>query len=72
MKTGWSTWREGWRLWRASTGQYCAQNLKGTIVYGETLEELNENLREVIAMLLDDGEPVLDGEYVGTQVIVVA
>ncbi len=43
---------------------------------GETLEELNvelnENLREVIAMLLDDGEPVLDGEYVGTQVIVVA
>lgn len=39
---------------------------------GETLEELNENLREVIAMLLDDGEPVLDGEYVGTQVVVVA
>ena len=39
---------------------------------GENLKELNENLREVIAMLLDDGEPVLDGEYVGTQVIVVA
>ena len=39
---------------------------------GETIEELNENLREVIAMLLEDGEPVLDGEYVGTQVVVVA
>ena len=39
---------------------------------GETLEELNEKLREVIAMLLDDGEPVLDGEHVGTQVVVVA
>ena len=39
---------------------------------GDTLEELNENLAEVIAMLLDDGEPVLDGEYVGTQIVVVA
>ncbi len=39
---------------------------------GDTLEELNENLKEVIAMLLDDGKPVLDGEYVGTQVVVVA
>ena len=39
---------------------------------GDTLDELNENLKEVIAMLLDDGEPVLDGEYVGTQVVVVA
>jgi predicted RNase H-like HicB family nuclease len=29
---------------------------------GETLEELNENLKEVIAMLLDDGEPTLEGE----------
>ncbi|MCY4508302.1 MAG: type II toxin-antitoxin system HicB family antitoxin [Acidobacteria bacterium] len=38
---------------------------------GETLEELNENLREVIAELLDDGEPVLDNE-VGTQIVVVA
>ena len=39
---------------------------------GDTLEELNENLKEVIAMLLDDGEPVLDAEYVGTQTVVVA
>ena len=39
---------------------------------GETLEELNKNLSEVIAMLLDDGEPMLDSEYVGTQIVVVA
>lgn len=38
---------------------------------GETLEELNENLKEVIAMLLDDGEPALEGEYIGTQTVVV-
>ena len=39
---------------------------------GATLEELNGNLREVIAMLLEDGEPVMAGEYVGTQAVVVA
>ena len=39
---------------------------------GETLEELNANLREVIELLLEDGEPVLDGEFVGTQTVMVA
>ena len=39
---------------------------------GETLEELNDNLREVVALLLDEGEPVMEGEYVGTQTVVVA
>lgn len=38
---------------------------------GETLEELNDNLKEVIAMLLDDGEPSLEAEYIGTQTVVV-
>ncbi len=37
----------------------------------EGLGELNENLREVIAMLLDDGEPTMEAEFVGTQTIVV-
>ncbi len=37
----------------------------------ETLEELNKNLKEVIEMLLEDGEPELEGEFVGTQNIVV-
>ncbi len=38
----------------------------------ETLDELNENLREVIAMLLEDGEPKLEAEFVGIQTVLVA
>ncbi len=38
---------------------------------GETLDELNENLREVIGMLLEDGEPVLEAEFIGTQSIAI-
>ena len=37
---------------------------------GETIEELNHNLQEVIAMLLEDGEPKLEAEFVGTQNVV--
>jgi predicted RNase H-like HicB family nuclease len=39
---------------------------------GETLDELNEDLKEVIAMLLEDGEPTLETEFVGTQKVVVS
>ena len=38
---------------------------------GETLDELNANLKEVIEMLLEDGEPELEAEYIGTQTVVV-
>jgi len=38
---------------------------------GETLDELNRNLREVIEMLLEEGEPRLQAEFVGTQQVVV-
>ena len=38
---------------------------------GATLEELNLNLKEVIAMLLEDGEPRLEAEFVGTQAVTV-
>ena len=34
---------------------------------GATLDELSANLREVIAMLIEDGEPKLDAEFIGTQ-----
>lgn len=37
-----------------------------------SLDELQANLREVVAMLLEDGEPKLEGEFVGTQTIGVA
>jgi predicted RNase H-like HicB family nuclease len=33
---------------------------------GETLDELQQNLAEVIGMLLEDGEPQLESEFVGT------
>jgi predicted RNase H-like HicB family nuclease len=39
---------------------------------GKSLDELNRNLREVIEMLLEDGEPDLEGEFVGIQNVVVA
>jgi predicted RNase H-like HicB family nuclease len=39
---------------------------------GETLDELHANLQEVLAMLLEDGEPQLEAEFVGTQTVRVA
>ena len=39
----------------------------GAHTQAETLDELNANLREVIAMLLEDGEPRLESEFVGIQ-----
>lgn len=38
---------------------------------GATLDELQANLREVIALLLEDGEPCLETEFVGTQTVVI-
>lgn len=38
----------------------------------ETLDELSRNLQEVVEMLLEDGEPALEAEFVGTQTIQVA
>jgi predicted RNase H-like HicB family nuclease len=36
---------------------------------GATLDELNKNLREVIQMLLEDGEPTLEADFIGTQTV---
>lgn len=44
----------------------------GAHTQAETLDELQENLREVIEMLLEDGEPALEAEFVGIQTVVVA
>ena len=41
--------------------------LAGAHSQGATVEELTANLREVIQMILEDGEPTFDSEYVGTQ-----
>ena len=37
----------------------------------EGLDELNANLKEVIELLLEDGEPKLDAEFIGTQLVLV-
>jgi predicted RNase H-like HicB family nuclease len=34
---------------------------------GASLDELSANLAEVVSMLLEDGEPTLESEFVGTQ-----
>ena len=39
---------------------------------GQTVEELQANLNEVIEMLLEDGEPQLEADLVGLQQICVA
>ena len=39
---------------------------------GTSLDELRRNLEEVVGMLLEDGQPSLQAEFVGTQTIQVA
>jgi len=53
------------------TGLYVGHvpGFPGAHSQGETLDELNENLREVIAMLREDGEPKLEAEFFGTQTL---
>ncbi|MBI2469659.1 MAG: type II toxin-antitoxin system HicB family antitoxin [Planctomycetes bacterium] len=41
----------------------------GAHTQAETLDELNRNLREVIELLLEDGEPKLETEFVGLQTV---
>ncbi len=35
----------------------------------ERLDELNRNLREVVALLLENGDPQLEAEFVGIQTV---
>jgi predicted RNase H-like HicB family nuclease len=44
----------------------------GAHTQGADLGELKRNLREVIEMLLEDGEPKLESEFVDVQTIQVA
>jgi predicted RNase H-like HicB family nuclease len=43
----------------------------GAHTQAESLDELHKNLVEVIQLLLQDGEPRLEGEFVGTQTVLV-
>lgn len=45
----------------------------GAHTQAESLDELNQNLKEVIEMLLEDGiTPVLESQFIGIQNIAVA
>jgi predicted RNase H-like HicB family nuclease len=44
----------------------------GAHTQGASLDELNQNLKEVIEMLLEDGEPALNSEFVGTQTVMIS
>jgi predicted RNase H-like HicB family nuclease len=37
----------------------------------ESLDELNANLREIVDLLLEDGDPKLEAEFVGLQQVLV-
>ncbi len=55
------------------TGMYVGYvpGFPGAHTQAESLDELNTNLREVIGMLLEEGEPGLEAEFVGTQTVIV-
>lgn len=55
------------------TGLYVGRvpGFPGAHSQAESLDELHLNLQEVIAMLLEDGEPVFETEFVGTQLVAV-
>jgi len=55
----------------SETGLYVGYipGFPGAHSQGESLDELKSNLQEVLEMLLEDGEPSLEGEFVGTQLI---
>ena len=55
------------------TGMYVGYvpGFPGAHSQAASLDELNANLKEVIEMLLEEGEPKLDAQFVGTQTVTV-
>jgi predicted RNase H-like HicB family nuclease len=58
----------------ADTGLYVGwvPGFPGAHSQGETLDELRSNLQEVVEMLLEEGDPRLESEFIGTQTVEVA
>ncbi len=58
----------------AQTGIYVGYvpGWPGAHSQGDTVEELRNNLAEVISMLLEDGEPKLEAQFIGTELLKVA
>lgn len=57
----------------SDTGLYVGYvpGFPGAHSQADTLDELNQNLREVIVLLLEDGEPELEAEFIGIQRVLV-
>lgn len=53
------------------TGMYVGYvpGFPGAHSQAESLDELNANLKEVIQMLVEEGEPKLEGQFVGIQTV---
>jgi len=58
----------------SDTGLYVGYvpGFPGAHSQGGTLDELKTNMQEVVEMLLEDGEPELEAEFVGTEIVKVA
>jgi len=58
----------------SDTGLYVGYvpGFPGAHSQGGTLDELRTNMQEVVEMLLEDGEPELEAEFVGTEIVKVA
>lgn len=56
-----------------ATGLYVGwvPGFRGAHSQGQSLDELRANLEEVVAMLLEDGEPQVGSEFVGIQALAV-
>jgi len=56
------------------TGFYIAfvPGMPGAHTQAESLDELNRNLKEVVEMLLEDGGPEVEAEFIGTQLVEVS
>lgn len=58
----------------SDTGLYVGYvpGFPGAHSQGGTLDELRTNMQEVVEMLLEDGEPELEAEFIGTEIVKVA
>jgi len=56
------------------TGYYIGfiPGFPGAHTQAETLDELQYNLKEVVQMLLEDGELILEAEFIGVQNVAIA
>lgn len=58
----------------SDTGLYVGYvpGFPGAHSQGRSLDDLNQNLQEVVSLLLEDGTPHLEAQFVGTQQVSVA